>query len=41
MRAAIATKKIEIVAVNDPFLTTDYMVGSATFILMVHIEVRG
>ena len=27
MRAAIATKEIEIVAVNDPFLSMDYMVS--------------
>jgi len=27
LRAAIASKKIEIIAVNDPFLTTDYMVS--------------
>ena len=27
LRAAIATKKIDIIGVNDPFLSTDYMVS--------------
>ena len=27
LRAAIATKKMDVIAVNDPFLTTDYMVS--------------
>lgn len=27
LRAAIASKKLEIIAVNDPFLSTDYMVS--------------
>lgn len=28
LRAAIATKKMDIIAVNDPFLSTDYMVSN-------------
>ena len=40
LRAAIATKKVEVIAVNDPFLSTDYMVSDHLSLLYLDLELK-
>ena len=37
-RVALQSEDIELVAVNDPFITTDYMVRTLTFVLSTYFS---